>query len=63
MPIYLFDCKTCNESFEMLVKVGTQEVSCTCGVMAKKNYAGSMMFSSTGLPNGHSSIRGTLRKG
>lgn len=62
MPIYLFNCE-CGESFEMLVKAGTQQVACDCGKEAKKNYAGSMMFSSTGLPNGHNSIRGPLRKG
>ncbi|MEK1828834.1 zinc ribbon domain-containing protein [Priestia megaterium] len=61
MPIYRFNCTKCNESFETIVQMGTEETACKCGAVAKKDYAGSMMFSSTGLPNGHNSIRSKIR--
>jgi putative FmdB family regulatory protein len=62
MPIYRFKCEKCETSFERIVKMGTQEATCDCGEPARKDYAGSMMFSSTGLPNGHNSIRGKVKK-
>lgn len=61
MPIYRFNCEKCDTSFEKIVKMGTTETTCECGETAEKDYAGSMLFSSTGLPNGHNSIRSKVR--
>ena len=57
MPIYKFKCEKCEVSFEKIVKLDTQETSCECGETAKKDYRGSMLFASTGLPNGHNALR------
>lgn len=55
MPIYKFNCEKCDTSFEKIVKMGTQETLCECGEIAKKDFRGSLLFSSVGLPNGHNS--------
>lgn len=61
MPIYKFECSNedCGHTEEKIVKAGTKEIECsTCGSVSEKNFLGSMLFSSTGLPNGHISIQG-----
>lgn len=62
MPIYKFICPACSKVEEKIVKMGTEEIDCTCGEKAKKDFLGSLLFSSTGLPNGHNSIRGNSRR-
>lgn len=60
MPFYLFECtdEDCGHQEERLVKAGVSETECSiCGSLSEKNMIGSMLFSSTGLPNGHNSLR------
>ncbi len=50
MPFLQYKCKACEERFEELVKVYTDEVRCPkCGGETERDYSGEM-FSATGKP-------------
>lgn len=37
MPIYEYECKTCNEVFEKIAKIGNKQTKCDkCGTTCKK---------------------------
>lgn len=64
MPLYNFECtepECKHQQPNKLVKMGTTHIECEkCGGKSEKSV--SYMFASTGLPNGHNSIRGKIRK-